>query len=248
MRFLKPIGLLIGILLCIAGFYTAYETTRAQTGPTSVERRESLGELLSSHIDTEIVHMDLTGQSDLLGRIAVHPSWDCPTSGFLYKIDLMGQEINNYTSYACTASGPDWTVDIYSVCTYATDGQWGCYTYVEDRADPGSPFVTMMFTNLGMPGVIGSDPTISDIPVYVWSNGMPVYYVTIWRWMGPGWWVPWHYWWYDSHNHPNWYYSYYNWWWWYYRWWGYTWRPWYNWYYTWWYWRYFYYWSTWFPY
>jgi len=55
----------------------------------------------------------------------------------------------------------------------------------------------------------------------------------------------WHYWWYDSQNHPNWYYS-----WWYWHWgyyWdhGYSWYPWYTWFYSWFYWRYWWYWSTW---
>jgi hypothetical protein len=55
----------------------------------------------------------------------------------------------------------------------------------------------------------------------------------------------WHYWWYDSQNHPNWYYS-----WWYWHWgyyWdhGYSWYPWYTWFYSWYYWRYWWYWSTW---
>ena len=55
----------------------------------------------------------------------------------------------------------------------------------------------------------------------------------------------WHYWWYDSHNHPNWYYS-----WWYWHWeyyWGhdYAWYPWYTWFYSWFYWHYWWYWSTW---
>lgn len=246
MRLSRSLAILTCIMFGAAGLYMAYETTTAQNG--DLMYRENLGDLLSDHVDTEIVQMDLVGQSELLGEVTVHYSWACPTSGFLWKSGQMGLEPDMSTAEYITATGPGWTVDIFSVSTSSNSGQWGCYTYVRDRADSGNPLVSMMYTNVGMPGVTGGDPTISDIPVYVWSNGMPVYYVTVWRWFGPGWWVPYHYWWYNSHNHPNWYYSCYNYWWWYYRWYGHPWYKWYNWYYTWWYWRYFYYWSTYFPY
>lgn len=78
------------------------------------------------------------------------------------------------------------------------------------------------------------------------QTGYPVFYVR--------WWIPlqgrlvyWRYWWYDSHNHPNWFYSCYYWYWrywWYYR--G-PWPYWYTWFWGWYYGSHWYYWSTWFP-
>ncbi len=80
----------------------------------------------------------------------------------------------------------------------------------------------------------------------VHQTGYPVFYVR--------WWIPkhgrliyWRYWWYDSHNHPNWFYSSYYW---YYRYWWYyrnPWPYWYNWFWGWYYGYHWHYWSTWFP-
>jgi hypothetical protein len=96
---------------------------------------------------------------------------------------------------------------------------------------------------------------IPGIDPYIIVNAMPYLYISLYWWV----WAPiakvhiWHYWWYDSHSHPNWYWGVY--WWWrtdvdYY--WitpGYgAWLPWWWWFWHWFYWRHWYWWSTYFPY
>jgi hypothetical protein len=115
---------------------------------------------------------------------------------------------------------------------------------VMDSSDRISSWI--MVSNLPQETVQGGQSTTSTIPVLAWSNGMPVFYVYFYHLIG-GVWVPYHYWWHDSHNHPNWYYSLYNYWWWYYDWYGHEWWPWYDWFFAWYYNVRFCYWSTYFP-
>ena len=100
--------------------------------------------------------------------------------------------------------------------------------------ESGNPLPVGYITNIAVIGGQGS-PVVHPaffIRAVCWVDGR-----LIW----------WHYWWYDSHNHPNWYYS-----WWYWHW-GYYWEhdylwyPWYTWFYSWFYWHYWWYWSTWWP-
>ncbi len=88
-----------------------------------------------------------------------------------------------------------------------------------------------------------------EVDPFIIVNAEPYWFIS-WHWWAWGrglvWWD---YWWYDSHNHPNWYWGVY--WWWrsyikYYY--GPYWGLWYPWYWHWVYWRHWNYWSTWFPY
>jgi hypothetical protein len=106
-----------------------------------------------------------------------------------------------------------------------------------DPAIPG--FYQAHHTNL--------DPNLAEVPdPPIVVNGMPYFYITTLRWIG-GQIIYWHYWWYDSHHHPNWYYAHYFWYWQYYGWYMVDWPYWYWWVHGWYYWRYWYYWSTYFP-
>jgi len=109
-----------------------------------------------------------------------------------------------------------------------------------DLASPG--FYQAHHTNL--------DPNLAEVPdPPIVFNGMPYFYITTLRWIGGP--VPilyWHYWWFDSHNHPNWYYSHYFWYWRYYGWYLVDWPYWYWWVHGWYYWQYWYFWSTYFLY
>ena len=110
-------------------------------------------------------------------------------------------------------------------------------TAMVDEQDMG--FFQAHHTNL--------DPNLAEVPdPPIIVNGMPYFYITTLRWIN-GRIIRWHYWWFDSHHHPNWYYSHYYWYWWYYRWYDVYWPYWYCWTHGWYYWRYWYYWSTWFP-
>jgi hypothetical protein len=107
-------------------------------------------------------------------------------------------------------------------------------------ADDGSSFFQAHHTNL--------DPGLAEVPdPALIVNGVPYFYITTLQVVSDRL-VHWHYWWYDSHHHPDWYYSLYR------HYWdytdlrGYSWPGWYHWVYGWYYWRFWYYWSTWFPY
>jgi len=106
-------------------------------------------------------------------------------------------------------------------------------------ADDGTGFFQAHKTNIDPALAAGSDP-----PVIV--NGVPYFYITTLH-VVAGRIVYWHYWWYDTQHHPNWYYAYYLHYWDYYVRHGYTWSWWYHWTYGWYYWRFWYYWSSWFP-
>jgi len=111
------------------------------------------------------------------------------------------------------------------------------------------------------------DPTkVPGIDPYIIVNAQPYLFTTFYWYEWPtdvyplGRIVPWSYWWYDSHSHPNWFWGVYYWW----R--TYTraifyglvwppfdvnwvvWRPWWGWWWNWVYWRHWYWWSTYFPY
>jgi hypothetical protein len=106
-------------------------------------------------------------------------------------------------------------------------------------ADDGTSLFQAHVTNL--------DPQLAEIPdPQIIVNAMPYFYVTTLRWVG-GRIVPWRYWWYDSHHHPNWYYACYRHYWDAYHGAGYAWPGWHDWAYGWIYWRFWYFWSAWFP-
>ncbi len=106
-------------------------------------------------------------------------------------------------------------------------------------ADDGTSFFQAHHTNL--------DPRLSeapDAPIVV--NGMPYFYITTLQ-VIDGRIVHWHYWWFDSHHHPNWFYACYRTYWTHFYQVGILWPWWHQWAYGWTYWRFWYYWSTYFP-
>jgi hypothetical protein len=106
-------------------------------------------------------------------------------------------------------------------------------------ADDGTSFFQAHHTNV--------DPKLAEVPdPPIAVNGMPYFYITTLQVIN-GQIVYWHYWWYDSNNHPNWYFACYQHYWDYYYGYGYVWPWWHYWAYGWTYWRFWYYWSTWFP-
>jgi hypothetical protein len=116
--------------------------------------------------------------------------------------------------------------------------------------------LTLMQPVDGSPGLYQAhhtnlDPHLAEVPdPPIIVNGMPYFYITTLRWVGPwpgGRIVYWNYWWFDSHHHPNWYYSHWYWYFKYYCWYDWDQPYWWWWAHGWYYWRYWYYWSTWFP-
>jgi hypothetical protein len=156
-------------------------------------------------------------------RVTVHPEMGDPAT-------VTATTVSMISTIPCTDPAEDCPVS--AALTVMVDG------------DPSTPdFYEAHHTNL--------DPNLADVPdPVIWVNGMQYFYITTLRWYPTPYAhiVPWHYWWYNSHHHPNWYYAHYFWYW---RYWGWyihdAWPFWYNWAYGWYYWRYWYYWSTYFP-
>ncbi len=246
MRFSRSLAVLACIVIGAAALYFSYEASSAGSVAANDmnHRLPDLGSLLNPTDKVSIREFpDPVLYNDFVGSVHQHPAFLDAQDLFLSK----GMEWD-YASEEAFQAHMDMdgvVVDVYTIETFPYEGSYGVFTLARDNQ--GYHHISKMLTNIGRKAVIGDDPIVSEIPVYVYANGMPVYYVYVWHWIG-GWWYPYYYWWHDSHNHPNWYYSYYNYWWWRYYWYDYYWVPWFNWYYCWWYWRYFYYWSTWFPY
>ena len=106
-------------------------------------------------------------------------------------------------------------------------------------ADDGTTLFQAHHTNL--------DPRLAEVPdPPIIVNGMPYFYITTLQ-IVYGRIVVWHYWWFDSHHHPNWYYSCFRHYWDYYAFVDHAWPWWQHWAYGWYYWRFWYFWSTYFP-
>ena len=128
------------------------------------------------------------------------------------------------------AQTPGGDIVVVSIPGYAGDDR--AAITVAMPQDGGEPLIMGFISNIFMLDYTGR------VVVY------PAFLIRGWWWID-GHIVWWNYWWYDSHNHPNWYYS---WWYWYYRYfeyYGHYWYGWYTWYYSWFYWDYWWYWSTW---
>jgi hypothetical protein len=231
--------------LATSGLYIGYMSLGVGSAQVTDGMASSLSGLLASGQGASMQNMDHAQQDLFMADVTSHPAYLGAVDLFLPK----GLEWNWLTLDMFRTTVDSTVVDVFALETYAVDGTWGVFVFARDSQ--GNIESWKMLTNLGMGGVEGTDPLISTIPVYVWSNGMAVHYISLWHWsyVGGYWiWQPWRYWWYGGSGHPNWYYSNYYWWWWHYYWWGYQWYGWYNWFYCWFYWRYFYYWSTWFVY
>lgn len=249
MRFSKSLAVLACMMFGAAGLYMAYDSTSAGSMEAGAlpPRIGGLGDLLNPSEDVGIREMPPQDQETWIGEVMSHPAYLEAQMALEYK----GFQLDCTTRETLIAMVDGTPVRIFTIETVAVNGTYGVIAFASD--DLGNMEAWYMITNIGQKSIMGTDPTISTIPVYTWSNGMPVYFVSIWQWWGYTRWVPYHYWWHNSHNHPNWYYSYYNYWWWYHQWYDYPsgilcWYGWTNWYYCWFYWRYFYYWSTHFPY
>jgi hypothetical protein len=110
-----------------------------------------------------------------------------------------------------------------------------------------SASITVATANDGTSLTLGHSTNLgTSLEVPISPTRYPVFYIHCWV-VKHGQLIPWRYWWYDSHHHPNWFYSgYYR----YYRYWWYYrnhWPYWYNWFWGWYYGYHWHYWSTWFP-
>jgi hypothetical protein len=210
---------------------------------------EDLSHLLNYPYEAHI--MELTGQdrtdviTDLFGRPETQALIvEMAPKGFVFDLPyLLDNAVAMHISIPVEA-GPPVEVDAMTVSMIANE-LTGALTAMQPVApDPAAPgFYQAHHTNL--------DPNLADVPdPAIVVNGMPYFYITTLRWIGPtigGRIMYWHYWWYDSHNHPNWYYAHYYWYWQYYGWYMVDWPYWYWWVHGWYYWQYWYYWSTYFP-
>jgi hypothetical protein len=143
--------------------------------------------------------------------------------------------LRGYTAGAIHLTPPEWHQEIVESGSPADSTAY----LVAMVADDGTSFFQAHKTNL--------DPKLAELPdPAIIVNGMPYFYITTLH-IVDGRLIYWHYWWYDSHHHPNWYYAYYLHYWDYYLYGLYDWPWWYHWTYGWYYWRFWNYWSAWFP-
>ena len=234
----KNKGLLtVGILVVLvtSSLYAIYSSLGSEAGP----RHEGLGSLLKAGEGAHVAELTGEGVQHVIDALQNTTEWE-EALAFLYakgfQIDpsyLNAYQINMGGYVLSVIRGYTWP---------SPNGTMAEAIVVLD--DDGRISAWIMLTNLPTTGIM--DTQANEIPVMVFSNGMPVFFVTFYHYIGDTW-MPYHYWWHSAHNHPNWYYSVYRYWWQYYRWWGIDWPFWYDGFFGWYYNLRFYYWSTWFP-
>ena len=241
----------VAVLLMIStsSLYVIYSSI--QDGEPS--RHQALGSLLAVGEETQVRRLEGTEGSQVMSQIQALPEWASALDFLSAKeilIDPASAEV-----YEAMVSGYVLSI-LRAGSQYSPHMSTGMGEIIIVMDDAGMIFAWILVTNLPPLKAdsffdvfyeVDLPPTESaSVPVTTWSNGLPVFYVSFYHFIG-GMWVPYHYWWNEAENHPNWYYSYYNWWWWYYQWHGYYWIPWFDWFFSWYYRERFYYWSTWFP-
>ena len=242
-------GLLtIGILLLIASssLYVIYSSI--QTVGSS--QHQSLSSLLAASEGANVRKLEGTELQEAITQLQALPEWASAES-FLSAKGFV--DPSNFDAFEALVAG--YVINILRARTEVSANMGkGMAEIILTMDNTGMISAWILVTNLPPETdsffdvffEIDVQQEARSIPVTVWSNGMPVFYVTFYHLIG-GVWVPYHYLWNDAENHPNWYYSYYYWWWWYYDWYGIEWVPWYDWFFGWYYHQRFYYWSTWFP-
>jgi hypothetical protein len=247
-------GLLtIGILVLVASssLYVIYSSMQAGEagGPT----HSGLESLLDAGQGVNVRDLEGEERDNVTDALQGLPEWTA-VLGFLgdkgFEIDPSTMEIQEtlvmgFTVHILRIRTARLPTGVEAEVVLASDCCFNTAVWVTESNLPSDSFFDVFYEV--------ELPTSSEVPVTVWSNGLPVFYITVYHWIGGiwmpyhYWWHEYHYWWHESENHPNWYYSYYYWWWWYYDWWGYYWIPWFDWFFGWYYYGRFYYWSTYFP-
>ncbi len=233
-------GLLtVGTILAatLVSLYAIYSSMESDTS----SRHEGLESLLQSGEQAVVRELEGTEREAVIGKMRGMPEWASGESFLRTK----GFEIDpsHLQAYQAIVSG--YVVNITRSRTkVSANMSIGELVLAADGSGKTSAWI--LVSNLPPETVSGMEPEAKSVPVTTWANGMPVFYVSLYH-LVLGRWIPYHYWWHDSHDHPNWYYGCYDYWWWYYRWYGIEWIPWYDWFFSWYYNKRFYYWSTWFP-
>jgi hypothetical protein len=234
----KNKGLLtIGIFLVLvtASLYVIYSSMDSSSGP----RHRGLGSLLDAGAGANVAELSGEGAKQVIDVLQYTPQWTGaieflltkgfhfdPTYMYVYQVNMGGYVLSILRSYSVPSANGT-IAEIIMV-----------------RDDDGRDSIWIMVTNL--PTAISWGSTAAEIPVFTFSNGMPVFFVTFYHLVGDVW-IPYHYWWHSAQNHPNWYYSVYKYWWHYYDWYLIDWPFWYDGFFAWYYNIRFYYWSTYFP-
>ncbi len=225
----------IAIAISLASLYAIYSALEGDS------RHEGLGSLLEAGEDAEVAQLEGAGAQMVSDYLHATAEYKMAVDFLTAKgMDLdQSQEI----AYQANVGGENLSI-LRALTAVSANGTMAEVILILDQENAVSAWI--MSTNLPPETSVGADPKANYIPVYVWSNGMPVFYVYFHHLIG-GRWVPYHYLWHDSHDHPNWYYSHYNYWWWYYGWYDIDWPHWHDWFFSWYYNTRLCYWSTWFP-
>lgn len=214
--------------------------SQAAAAPQQMEPIPDMSTLLNYPYPVMIEDLQEPERSAVLNTLVARPETVALTAemeqkGFIF--DPATAEVMRIMIYA--SDGTPTEVLAMTMSTIANE-LTGAITAMVPNPDDGTGFFQAHHTNL--------DPNLASVPdPPIVVNGMPYFYITSLRWIN-GRIMVWHYWWFDSHHHPNWYYSHYYWYWQYGWWYGWYWPYWYWWVHGWYYWHYWYYWSTYFPY
>jgi hypothetical protein len=207
------------------------------------EQIPDMNTLLNYRYPVEIIELGGSGRDEVILDLMARPETlalmaEMETKGFVFDpadADAMAMLVE-------TDTGPSNLIGM--TMTTVHDELMGAITAMGcSQMSCRDGFFQAHITNL--------DPLLAEVPdPPIAFNGMPYFFITTLRWVGPtdiGRVVYWRYWWFDSHHHPNWYYSCFRHYWDYYALVDHVWPWWHHWAYGWYYWRFWYFWSTWFP-
>lgn len=225
------------LAIVMSSLYLIYSSIQNEASP----RHERLGSLLEIGEGVNVVELDGPGRLHVIDFFQNTSEWSMAES-FLFD---KGFEMDGSFLFAYQANFGEYIISILRAKTEVSSNM-SVGEILLATEDSGNISAWIMVTNLPPDTLSGMDPEANSIPVMTYANGMPVFYVSFYHLIQDTW-VPYHYWWHNSHDHPNWYYSHYDYWWWYYEWYGIEWVPWYDWFFGWYYHQRFFYWSTWFP-
>jgi hypothetical protein len=186
----KPVSMMIvGILIVLLGV-TMFSYTLTQGVVTQPNEPSNLGDLVEFPNQTAELHDGFKNVSDALGQ-----------KGFLFDTEQA-----DVSSVASTAFG-GFSGTVMSMWSTNMSPN-GTRAFISAAIINGMSLVVGGVTNLLPPEMV------PEVDPYIIVNAMPYMFIRLYWWV----WTPvarlhtWHYWWYDSHSHPNWFWGVYWWW------------------------------------
>jgi len=225
----------ITIVLVTSSLYAIYSSIGGDGGP----RHAGLGSLLDSSAGANVAELTGPGAKQVIDVLQYSQEWGEAVSFLSSK----GFQLDAANIHAYQIKIGGYVLSVLRQYTSPSENM-SIAEVVLVRDDDGRNSAWILVTNLPLSSL--GEYGAGEIPVFTFSNGMPVFFVTFYH-LVEGEWIPYNYWWHSAHNHPNWYYSVYRFWWQYYDWHYIDWPFWYDGFLGWYYDLRFCYWSTYFP-